>query len=130
MYYPTFLEHEAPLIQAYSKESVIAEKFEAMIDLGEQNSRMKDFYDVFNLLEAQGYEERLLKKAITETFLQRKTPYIENPPIFELSFTSKKEVQWNAFLKKNSLAYISLKHVLSSLKKYLQPIYEELRPSA
>ncbi len=90
MNYPTFLEMESPLIYVYSKESVIAEKFEAMIDLGEQNSRMKDFYDIFNLLKAQEYDENMLKKAISETFTQRKTPYIETPSVFSDNFANEK----------------------------------------
>ncbi len=51
MTYPTLLDMEEPVVIAYSSVSVIAEKFEAMIDLGELNSRMKDFYDVWQLLQ-------------------------------------------------------------------------------
>jgi Nucleotidyl transferase AbiEii toxin, Type IV TA system len=43
--YPTLLKFPAPKLHAYSKESVVAEKFEAMVKLGMANSRMKDFYD-------------------------------------------------------------------------------------
>jgi predicted nucleotidyltransferase component of viral defense system len=56
MVYPTLLLMNQPHIWAYSIESVIAEKFEAMIDLAETNSRMKDFYDVFHLLKAQNLQ--------------------------------------------------------------------------
>jgi predicted nucleotidyltransferase component of viral defense system len=50
MSYPTLLAMEQPQILAYSLETVIAGKFDAMIDLAEINSRMKDFYDVYRLL--------------------------------------------------------------------------------
>lgn len=49
--YPTILEHPAPHLQAYNRETAIAEKFEAMVKLGELNSRMKDFFDVWLLAE-------------------------------------------------------------------------------
>lgn len=47
--YPSLLEMEKPKIKAYSLESVIAEKFEAMVFLGDFNSRMKDFYDIYSI---------------------------------------------------------------------------------
>lgn len=64
MNYPTILDLPSPIIKAYSKESVIAEKFEAMIDLAESNSRMKDFYDVFYLLKFHQLDLEVLQKAI------------------------------------------------------------------
>lgn len=51
MTYPVILDMEPPVLYTYSIESAIAEKFEAMIDLGEMNTRMKDFYDVYHLLK-------------------------------------------------------------------------------
>ncbi len=44
--YPTILDFPAPVIRAYSRETVIAEKFHAMVTHGIANSRMKDFYDI------------------------------------------------------------------------------------
>ncbi|MAT53059.1 MAG: hypothetical protein CMN32_01160 [Saprospirales bacterium] len=64
MTYPTLLDMEEPVVIAYSSVSVIAEKFEAMIDLGEMNSRMKDFYDVWQLLISGNIDKEDLKKAI------------------------------------------------------------------
>lgn len=45
--YPTLLDMPAPLLRAYPQETVIAEKLQAMVMLGETNSRMKDFFDVW-----------------------------------------------------------------------------------
>ena len=47
--YPTILDLPAPHLLAYSRETAIAEKFEAMVKLGELNSRMKDFFDIWLL---------------------------------------------------------------------------------
>ena len=47
--YPSMLDLPAPRLQAYARETVIAEKFQAMVALGRANSRMKDFYDIWIL---------------------------------------------------------------------------------
>lgn len=60
MNYPVLLDFESPKIKAYSLESVIAEKFEAMLRLSLLNSRMKDFYDIFILSKLKKYDGRVL----------------------------------------------------------------------
>jgi len=47
--FPTLLDFPAPHLRTYPRETVIAEKFEAMVRLGIVNTRMKDFYDVWQL---------------------------------------------------------------------------------
>ncbi|MEN9611139.1 MAG: hypothetical protein RLZZ628_1953 [Bacteroidota bacterium] len=133
MDYPTLLEMGIPKIQAYSMETVIAEKFEAMIDLAEMNSRMKDFYDVYRLLNQGKYDLTILQQAIWNTFQQRKTVYIKNHPLFSDAFAQneKRIVQWKAFLKKSTLdTNIDLKEVLWVIQNHLQSIYELLNYNA
>ena len=62
---PTLLNMSPPELLAYSRESVIAEKFHAMVLLGELNSRMKDFYDVWLLARQVEFEGAMLAKAIS-----------------------------------------------------------------
>jgi hypothetical protein len=71
--YPTLLKFPAPKLQAYSKESVVAEKFEAMIKLGMANSRMKDFYDLWVLAQRFEFQSTALAAAIQATFDTRRT---------------------------------------------------------
>jgi predicted nucleotidyltransferase component of viral defense system len=80
--YPSLLNMERPKLKAYSLESVVAEKFEAMIYLAEANSRMKDFYDVYTLCKAFNYEGRVLYEAIYQTFIRRATPLTRTPTVF------------------------------------------------
>src|SRR5262249_34968413 len=47
--YPTLLELPVPAVRAYPRETVVAEKFQALVQLGMANSRMKDFYDLWTL---------------------------------------------------------------------------------
>jgi len=77
--FPVLLEtEEIPVIKAYSLESSIAEKFEAMIKLSLLNSRMKDFYDIYALSKRKHFEGRVLQEAIFQTFQRRKTPFERN----------------------------------------------------
>ena len=73
MEFPTLLEEKPPRIKVYSIESVISEKFEAMVKLAMVNSRIKDFYDIYTLSISYDFQSDSLKKAIESTFQRRKT---------------------------------------------------------
>lgn len=94
---PTILKLPKPHILCYSKESAIAEKFEAMVKLGEINSRMKDFYDIWLLSRQFDFNGEDLAKAITLTFNQRSTEIPENIEFFSGDFATSKQTQWQAF---------------------------------
>jgi len=126
--YPTLLEElESPILKAYTVETVISEKFEAMIALGEYNSRMKDFYDVYHFLD--DCETNILEKAIENTFRIRKTPVIANHPIFTDSFYSdqKRVNQWRIFLEKNELDKIEFDEIGKRIESKLKAIYDNLK---
>lgn len=105
MVYPTLLDMDAPKIQAYSTETVIAEKFEAMIDLAESNSRMKDFYDVYQLLSKNQFNLDTLKLAVEQTFKNRGTSLPQKHPLFEADFAnnSDRNKLWKDFLRRSKL---------------------------
>lgn len=90
---PTILTFPHPEIFCYSKESVIAEKFEAMIKLGEFNSRMKDFYDIWQLSRQFDFSGNDLAQAIRLTFDQRKTELPLNLISFSNEFANLKQRQ-------------------------------------
>ncbi len=102
MTYPTLLPMPAPKILAYALETVIAEKFEAMISLAAQNSRMKDFYDVYRLLKNYEIDRDTLRTAIQNTFRQRETIMGKDHVVFSAEFASnaKRKQEWSAFLRK------------------------------
>lgn len=89
-------------ILAYSLETVIAEKFHAMITLSLANSRMKDFFDVYRILESNRVNNEILAEAIKSTFANRKTPYLENHPLFTEKFfnDTNRQAFWKGFLRK------------------------------
>ena len=92
--YPLLLEHlPVPNILAYSIETVIAEKMHAVIDLADQSSRMKDYYDLFNLLSKEKYDSETLQEAIIRTFENRHTSYDANTMFFRKDFAGNSQMQ-------------------------------------
>ena len=127
--YPSLLNMESPRLKAYSLESVIAEKFEAMIYLANANSRMKDFYDIFSLSQKCDFKGKTLSAAIKETIVRRNTPVSDSPTVFSKAFAEDKNkaVQWNAFKKRiNSKIDLSFYEVIDSIKEFLKPIYDSI----
>lgn len=104
--YPSLLNLSEPEILTYTPETVIAEKLQAMVDLGFQNSRMKDFYDMYVFSGQFCFEGKRLVDAIQRTFQRRHTLIPESEPMAfseEFATDSQKAVQWIAFLRKNKL---------------------------
>lgn len=97
--YPTLLDLPAPKLQAYTKESVIAEKVHAMVLLRILNSRMKDFYDLWFLSSHFDFDGGALSESMKRTFQRRKTAIEAEPEALTSRFASdtRKLQQWNAF---------------------------------
>lgn len=89
-------------IMAYSLETVVAEKFHAMISLSRGNSRMKDFFDVYRILVTDRVDAGILEQAIRATFTNRETAYEEDHPLFTTDFftDANRVMFWKGFLKK------------------------------
>lgn len=124
--YPSLLGMENPRLKAYSVESVLAEKFEAMIVLAQINSRMKDFYDVYILCSRFDFNGTSLLAAIRQTFGRRHTQTPENPAVFENSFFAmpEKQRQWDAFLRRiQADSTLPFEQVMTRLTTFLQPLY-------
>ena len=104
--YPLLLEGlpEANIL-AYSTETVIAEKMHTIIDLADQSSRMKDYYDIYHLLTSFQYDTAILQDAINRTFENRHTPYNADTMFFREDFPNhpQMQVRWTAFLKKATI---------------------------
>lgn len=128
--FPTLLTDlpEANIL-AYSLETVVAEKFEAMISLSTENSRMKDFFDLYRILTSQKTDEVTLWNAIKTTFENRQTPLQEKHPLFEPSFfaDTNRVAFWNGFLRKIKWKEdIDFKKVGAVISKQLKGFYENL----
>jgi hypothetical protein len=78
--YPTLLSNPAPYLKAYPRETVVAEKYQALVHLGMANSRMKDFYDLWVIANDFDFDGLILSEAIRNTFSRRRTPLPEHMP--------------------------------------------------
>ena len=130
MDYPTLLDLPLPQLRGYSRETVIAEKYHAVVVLGQINSRMKDFYDLWILATLFEFEGTLLQTAIMETFSRRETAIPTTLPIgLTDTFAEEKKQQWHAFLKRTRLIKdepIALLDVICLLRDFLQ--VAEMKP--
>jgi hypothetical protein len=101
--YPTLLDFPAPRLMAYPRETVIAEKLEALTQLGLLNSRMKDFYDLSLLARLYPFDGTLLARAVSATFGRRNTRIEADPTGFSEGFSldPAKALQWRAFLRRS-----------------------------
>lgn len=128
--FPILLEHlPCANILAYSLETVIAEKMHAIIDLADQSSRMKDYYDLHRILKEEKYDSEVLQEAIIRTFENRHTPYDENTMFFRKDFgiNQQMEVRWKAFMRKITKATdLSFSEVVAFIQETLRPYWENI----
>jgi len=109
MTFPTLLDMDPPVVRVYSIETIVAEKFEASLDLAELNSRMKDFYDIWMLSHAYPFHGPTLQEAIAATCERRATALTSRALISSKEFAAgdAKKTQWTTFLRKANLTGIS-----------------------
>ena len=126
--YPTLLELPAPRLRGYPRETVVAEKFEAMVKLGLVNSRMKDFYDLWLLARQFDFDGRILAMAVAQTFAHRKTAMATLPFALTSAFTADpaKQAQWKGFVRRTRLdgTPAALAIVTGELGPFLLPLAE------
>jgi len=121
---PVMLDFPAPYLRAYARETVIAEKFQAMVMLGRANSRMKDFYDIWVLSRASEFTDDRLARAIAATFARRATEVpSELPDALTPAFATDaaKIQQWNAFVADVAFQPGALADVVKDLGAFLMP---------
>lgn len=130
--FPTLLPMTAPKLRAYRRETVVAEKLHAMIDLGIANSRMKDFFDVWFLAQNFDFEGNVLAEAIKATFGNRMTPLREAIPLAltqEFATEDAKQKQWKAFMSRLSktTSPMALGEIIAIVSRFLLPPLDAVR---
>lgn len=125
--FPTLLDFPAPKLKVYSIETAIAEKFEAIVSLQLQTSRMKDFYDILFFAEHYDFKKETLIQAITNTFNNRSTDLELSKTLFEDQFKNDENFQnlWKAFIERNKLESTkTFSDVVSKIQSFIQPIFD------
>ncbi|MFA6635479.1 MAG: nucleotidyl transferase AbiEii/AbiGii toxin family protein [Candidatus Omnitrophota bacterium] len=126
--YPVILDFPKPHLNGYPQESVISEKFEAMIKLGLLNSRMKDFYDIWLMTRQFEFKGANIAIAIKKTFNNRKTDIPKKKPLFADEIYDEKsdrQMLWSAFLKKGDMQHTpkTLSETAKTIERFLlEPI--------
>lgn len=125
---PVLLDHPPPRLPCYTRESVIAEKFEAMVKRGMLNSRMKDFHDIWLLPREFDFDGARLAEAIRRTFQRRGTSLSGDVEAFSAEFIMSKQAQWAAFRRRlrNSTIPDSFVEVVDAVGRFLDPISKAL----
>lgn len=119
------LDYPDVRLATYPMETVIAEKLEAAVSLGINNSRMKDFYDLYWLQAQLSFKGKNLTEAVANTFARRSTMISDDNPVpftKEFSSDAQKNEQWSAFLRKARLPHLELSHVMAHISNFLLPV--------
>jgi predicted nucleotidyltransferase component of viral defense system len=130
--YPVLLDAPRPKLRAYPIYTVIAEKFHAMVLLGEQNSRMKDFYDLWAIARKFELDSVLIASAVAATFERRKTPLPESEPVALSRRFAESDAQkrlWQAFARRNGLPAdgVTLAQAQEVISKIILPALKAAR---
>lgn len=125
--YPTLLDMPAPKLKAYSRYTVVAEKFEAMAVLETANSRMRDYYDIRALAHDFEFDGDTLRAALEATFERRRIELPSRAPVGlsdGLADGAEKQEQWRAFLRRSIPAEsaVSLREVVEGIRVFLEPV--------
>jgi predicted nucleotidyltransferase component of viral defense system len=126
------LNFESCRLMGYPPETVIAEKVEAAVSLGDANSRMKDFYDLYWMIKHMNFDRGILVDAIQSTFMRRKTELPRKTPAsFSDVFAKRpdKQNQWMAFLRKSHPNPIPFPEVIREISLFLSPLFRDDSPS-
>lgn len=126
--FPVFLDDmPIPKLIAYSPDSAIAEKFEAIVYLGYITSRMKDFFDIYHIAHNKDFDSQTLKKALETTFKHRKTDLLNRFDIYSSEFINniQKNKQWNAFKIRNELEFeLTFADTVGFIKSFIEPVFK------
>lgn len=129
MDFPVVLSDDNPQVYAYSLASCVAEKFEAIVSLGYDNSRFKDYYDLYVLASSHDFEQRELQEAVRETFEHRHTGF-DDIVAFETGFSDDtiRQSRWNAFTKKKkTMVKVTLQETIDLIYAFMEPIVEGIQ---
>jgi predicted nucleotidyltransferase component of viral defense system len=127
---PVLLDLPSPHLRAYARETVIAEKFQAMVAFGRANSRMKDFYDVWVLAKSYDFTGDRLAQAIAATFDRRGTQLPDALPdalTAEFARDEGKRRQWSIFSADLAIATGPFEGVIEDLATFLMPKVAQAR---
>ena len=127
--FPVLLDQDSPRILAYPPEAVVAEKFHAMITLGMTNSRLKDYYDIWRMLETTQFDMSRIMAALTTTFKRRETKMpFDEPDGLSREFARLRADAWRKLPKRFELEddLPPMGEVIQRIRTFLMPVLEAI----
>lgn len=129
MEFPVLLSDDVPRVYAYSLASSIAEKFETIVSLAYDNSRFKDYYDIYVLAQTHNFGGEEIAEALKETFENRHTS-MDEIVAFEDGFANDtiRQSRWQSFVKKKkAMLPVTMEETIETIKLFLLPVVESIR---
>jgi predicted nucleotidyltransferase component of viral defense system len=124
--YPTLLDLPSPRLKTYPRETVVAEKLNAMVQLGLRNSRMKDFFDLWLMSKSFAFDGIMLAESIRRTFERRQTLLETQSVCFQDAFArdTSKQTQWKALVQRGHLVDVpnEFRAVMEQIRRFLHPV--------
>jgi predicted nucleotidyltransferase component of viral defense system len=121
---PVLLDQPQPCLRAYARETVVAEKFQAIVIIGQANTRLKDYYDLWLLARNYEFDPDRIAEAVAATFSRRRTPIpTDTPDGLKPVFYEDpaKTAQWRAFIEDVAVDPGPLADVAAVLTDFLMP---------
>ncbi len=118
----------APHLRTYPAYTVVSEKLHAIALLGMTNSRVKDYFDLWVLLERESLNVHTLARAVAATFVRRGMAVPSALPIGltdEFAADPSRQALWMAFVRKNALSALPLAEVVVALRSVLEPVLHQ-----
>ena len=123
--YPTLLAFPAPRLRMYPRETVVAEKFEALVRLGTANTRLKDFLDLWEMAQSFDFDGESLASAVDATFKRRRTPLPAGTPVGlspEFAADDQRRRQWSALVSRaGGSGPVEFESAVATLRRFLLP---------
>ena len=129
--FPKLLMSEAVQVAVYPLETVVTEKFAALVERGVTSTRMKDLYDLHVILRREAFEASVLRAALSGSFAARGTPVRDIPVILGHEFAADAGMarQWGQYLRRTRFTAPSFPELMAVLNAFFGPILLEDRHS-
>ena len=122
--FPALLLGEAVTVNGYPLETVITEKFAALVERGAATTRMKDIYDLWVILRQESFDAAVVRRALQNSFEARGTPVQDIPTVLNAEFAGDEALnrQWAQYLRRTKFEAPSLSDVWVLLQAFYRPL--------
>lgn len=119
-------DFSAPVVNTYSLETTVAEKLDAILDLMQLSSRMKDYYDLYYIASKFDFDGSVLVEAMRKTFENRGHSFTlaQFEEMLEFDQDPGMQKKWQQFIKKKKIEADDYSMVMHVIKKFLEKPYE------